>query len=223
MLIDEGQGLWVRRLTDRYEQVRPALFLDRDGVIVEEVHFLSRASDVRLVPGVAATIAKVNRAGFPVIVVTNQSGIARGLFGWPEFVAVQEEIDRQIAIEGAHLDAVLACGYHRSGKAPLDIDHPWRKPGAAMLHRARDLLNLNLSRSYIVGDRISDVMAGLNAGIAGGWLVLTGYGRDHADRMEQQRRQWAKSGFECRTAPTAVEAIEAFLAIAGRLGEVRPV
>lgn len=222
MLIDERQGLWVRQMTDRGRQARPALFLDRDGVIVEEVHFLSKVSDIRLVPGIAAMIARVNRAGFPVVVVTNQSGIARGRFGWPEFVAVQEEIDRRMEAAGARLDAVLACGYHRAGNAPLDLDHPWRKPGAAMLHEARDLLNLDLSRSYIVGDRISDVMAGLNAGIAGGWLVLTGYGSDHAESVDRRRQQWAELGFECRTVPSAVEAVEAFLTIAGTREETRP-
>ncbi len=160
-------------------------------------------------------IAAVNRAGFPVIIiVTNQSGIARGLFGWEDFKAVQDEILARIGAEGAHVDAVFACGYHRCGPPPLNVaDHPWRKPGAAMLRKSAEFFALDLARSYIVGDRVSDLSAGYNAGIAGGWLVRTGHGAGQVELFAQQQESWHRRRFTGDTAPSVVEAIGRFLAL----------
>ncbi len=156
---------------------RPALFLDRDGVVVEEVGYLRRPQDVVLEARAAQTIAAFNRMGAPVVLVTNQSGVARGYFGWPAFEAVQDEIGRRLAAEGAHLDAVFACGYHAGGLGALaEADHPWRKPAPGMLHAAAERLGVDLSRSFIVGDRAQDLAAGRTAGLAGGVHVATGHG-----------------------------------------------
>jgi D-glycero-D-manno-heptose 1,7-bisphosphate phosphatase len=151
---------------------RPALFLDRDGVIVEDTHYLGRPLDVRTIAGAAAAIARCNRLGVPVILVSNQSGIARGLYDWTGFAAVQEALAAELARAGARLDAVFACAHHPDGQAPFNIaDHPWRKPNPGMIVDAAERMALDLSRSWIVGDRASDVAAGRAADLAGGILV----------------------------------------------------
>lgn len=170
--LHDGLGLWAEPLSARGDRARPALFLDRDGVIVEEVGYLHRVEDCRLVPGVADLIAAVGQAGVAVVIVTNQSGIGRGYYGWEEFATVQCHILALLAEQGAYIDMVLACAYHPNARPGFDLaDHAWRKPGCGMLIEAAGALNLDLPRSWIVGDRASDVAAGRAAGIAGGVLV----------------------------------------------------
>jgi len=175
----DADGIWCQILATgpAIDAARPALFLDRDGVIVDEVAYLQRPEDVRLVPGAAAVIAAANRAGVPVVAVTNQSGIGRGLYGWREFAATEARIGEQLAAHGARLDMVLACPYHAEGKPPYRHPaHPCRKPMPGMLVRASARLGLDLPRSWIVGDRATDLAAGRAAGLAGGVHVLTGLG-----------------------------------------------
>ena len=174
-------GCWAWTGVRRFDG-RPALFLDRDGVVVQEVGYLSRAENVVLEAGAAKTIAAFNQAGVPVVLVTNQSGVARGYFGWPAFEAVQGALADRLAADGAHLDAVFACGYHESGLGPLAVaDHPWRKPAPGMLLAAAERLGVGLARSLIVGDRAQDLAAGRAAGLSRGLHVATGHG-DAAER-----------------------------------------
>ncbi len=167
----------------RFTSACPALFLDRDGVIVEEVHYLRKVPDVILVPGAGDVIALANRKNIPVVVVTNQSGLARGMFGWEEFNAVQEEMLRQLNAEsGAFVDAVYACPFHKSGKEPFcHPDHEARKPNPGMLIRAMQALPLVAEGSWIVGDKAGDLQAGARAGLQGGVHVLSGHGRDEGE------------------------------------------
>lgn len=182
----DGVGCWLECLTDDVPAGRPALFLDRDGVIVEETHYLSNPADLRLIDGVAGVIAEFNAQEIPVIVVTNQAGIGRGYYNWSEFAAVQAELIRQLATAGARVDAVLACAYHDEGKAGYGIaDHPWRKPNPGMFRAAAERLKVDLSRSVIVGDKISDLEAGAAAGLSRGVLVLTGYGQQEQAQLER--------------------------------------
>ena len=161
---------------------RGALFLDRDGVVVEDADYLADPQKVRMIPGAAELIAACNAAGTPVVLVTNQSGVARGYFDWAAFDAVQAEIARQLALAGAGWDAALACGYHEKGAGVLAVaDHPWRKPNPGMLHAAARELGLDLPRSVIVGDKAADLAAGKAAGLALGVHVATG----HGDMAEQ--------------------------------------
>lgn len=156
----------------------PALFLDRDGVIVEDVHYLHRPRDVQLLPGAAGAIAAANDCAVPVVVVTNQAGIGRGYYDWSAFAAVLDTMFGMLATEGAVIDAVFACPFHRDALAPYrHADHRGRKPRAGMLQRAASELNLDLPRSWIVGDTVADILAGHAAGLAGGVHVLTGHGR----------------------------------------------
>lgn len=155
----------------------PALFLDRDGAVIEEKYNLSDPAGVALIPGAADTIRWAADRGWHVVLVTNQSGIGRGLFGWPEFAAVQARMTGLLADRGATLDAVLACPFHPQGKGSLRHgDHPTRKPNPGMLLAAAERLDIVLSESWIVGDRVRDIAAGRNAGLAGAVHVATGHG-----------------------------------------------
>ena len=179
-------GIWAELLRPRPGAARrAALFLDRDGVILEEVGYLSRARETRLIDGAARVIARANGRGVPVVVVSNQSGIGRGYFGWSEFAAVQERMIADLAVAGARLDAVFASPHHRSAAPPFGhIDHPARKPNPGMLLRAARMLSLDLGASWIVGDHATDLGAGRNAGLAGGIHVLTGHGTHEGQRRD---------------------------------------
>jgi D-glycero-D-manno-heptose 1,7-bisphosphate phosphatase len=184
---------------------RPALFLDRDGVIVEDTGYLHRPADVRLIAGAAEVIAAANRQGTPVIVLTNQSGIGRGLYGWAEFAATEARIAADLAARQAHLDLVIACPYHPEGKPPYSHPaHPCRKPLPGMVHRAGARLGVDLPRSWIVGDRAADMAAGRAGGLAGGLHVLTGHGQ--TERAAALRL--ASQDFQVRLAETIAVAME---------------
>jgi D-glycero-D-manno-heptose 1,7-bisphosphate phosphatase len=156
---------------------RPALFLDRDGVINEEVEYLSDPARVSLIPGVASAIAQVNAAGVPVVVVTNQSGLARGMFLPSDLARVTARLAALLAAEGARLDATYHCPHHPDGAiAELAIACACRKPGTKLLLDAARDLDLDLPRSALVGDKPSDLRAARTAGCAA-VLVRTGYGR----------------------------------------------
>lgn len=174
----DGVGLWREVLRPPPAgPARPALFLDRDGVIVEDTGYLHEPPLVALIPGAAALIKDCNLAGVPVLVVTNQSGVGRGLYGWADFMAVQARMIALIAQAGAVLDGVLACAYHADGEGAFAIaDHPWRKPGSGMLLSAAETWPIDLTRSWIIGDRAGDLAAGKAAGLTGGVHVLTGHG-----------------------------------------------
>jgi D-glycero-D-manno-heptose 1,7-bisphosphate phosphatase len=199
----ESDGVWCRLGAPAPAAGRPALILDRDGVVVEEAHFLRRPEDVRLVPGAAAVLALARRRGLAVVLATNQSGIARGLFGWAEFAATQARVEELLAAEGAAgFDMVLACPFHPDGRPPYRGEHPCRKPQPGMLLRAAERLGLDLSRSWALGDRARDLEAGRAAGCAGGLLVSTGYG----GAARAAALALATPGFEVRLAKSIAEA-----------------
>jgi D-glycero-D-manno-heptose 1,7-bisphosphate phosphatase len=194
----DKEGVWCQVFRDAHDGApRPALFLDRDGVILEETGYIARPEDAHLVPGAATIIAEANRRGIAVVLITNQAGIACGYFGWDAFAAVQEKLLAALTAAGASVDGVFACPHHAEGQPPYrHPDHPARKPNPGMLHRAQALLRLDLARSWIVGDRAIDVEAGRNAGLAGGVIVATGYGAKPEQRAAAQAL--ATSGFIVR-------------------------
>lgn len=170
----DADDIWCQVFAERQtDGSRPALFLDRDGVIVEEVLYLHRVEDVTLLPGAPEAIAAANQRGWLVVVVTNQAGIAHGYYGWKEFEEVQDAILAGLGRRGARLDAVLACPHHPS--------HPARKPQPGMFLRAAEALNIDLPHSWMVGDKSSDLLAGRAAGLKGGILVMTGHGPAHRE------------------------------------------
>lgn len=155
----------------------PVLFLDRDGVIVEEVNYLHRVEDVRFIDGVAENIAAARRRGWRVAMVTNQAGIGRGYYRWEQFAEVNAFILDWLDGQGALIDVVLAAPYHPEGLAAYrHPDHPMRKPNPGMLLAVADMLKVDLANSVIVGDNVTDLMAGKRAGLGRGVAVLTGHG-----------------------------------------------
>jgi D-glycero-D-manno-heptose 1,7-bisphosphate phosphatase len=156
--------------------VQPAVFLDRDGTINEEVGYLSRLEQLQLFPSSSAAIRILNQRGIPVIVVTNQSGVARGYFKEDFVHEVHSFLQEQLGMEDAHIDAFYYCPHHPTeGLSPYLQVCSCRKPEVGMLQQAARDLHLDLSRSYMVGDMMKDVLAGKKAGTKG-ILVMTGYG-----------------------------------------------
>jgi D-glycero-D-manno-heptose 1,7-bisphosphate phosphatase len=205
-------GLWCEIDPAASLAGRQALFLDRDGVIVVDTHYLCRIEDIRMIDGAAAAIARCNALGIPVVVVTNQAGIGRGYYGWDDFRTVQRALTGELKAAGARLDGVLACAYHGDGREPLRIaGHPWRKPNPGMILEAASRTQLDLSRSWIVGDRAHDLAAGAAAGLAGGTLLAA----DDAER--QAASGLAGARFMVETAPNLAAAVAALID-GGRLG-----
>ncbi len=206
----DDDGLWRElRSPPAPGAPRPALFLDRDGTVIEEVRFLSRPDDVRPIADALAAIVRANALGVPVVFATNQSGIGRGHFGWHEYAAVEERLAALIAKAGGRIDAVYASP-HPPAPDPGD-QSPYRKPAPGMLLRAASDLNLDLGASWIAGDSASDIEAGRRAGLRLGWLAPTGYGaRDAA-----AARSLAGPGF-------AVVVGRGLAALAARLEELVP-
>ena len=155
---------------------RPAVFLDRDGTIIDLVHYLSDPNQVRLIPGAGEAIAKLRRAGYSVVLVTNQSGVGRGFFDETRLGEIHDEMNRQLLTHDARLDGLYFCPVVPTSDDPTVIDHHDRKPGPGMLFRARDELGLDLARSWMIGDSLGDLLAGRNARLRGSLLVRTGYG-----------------------------------------------
>jgi D-glycero-D-manno-heptose 1,7-bisphosphate phosphatase len=166
-------GLWVERIGGRvFPAGRPALFLDRDGTINVDTGYPDNPAAMVLRDGIAPVIETANQRGVPVVVVTNQSGIARGYFGWDAFARVNGRVLDLLSEKNAFVDMVLACAYHEAGRGALAIaDHPMRKPNPGMLLEAGRQLGLDLERSLIVGDKPADMEAGQRAGLKRGWLV----------------------------------------------------
>jgi D-glycero-D-manno-heptose 1,7-bisphosphate phosphatase len=166
--------------------LRPGVFLDRDGTVIEERHFLSRPDDVVLLTTAGETIARLNSLGIPVAVVTNQSGIARGYFSEDRIVEVHARLDELLAPFGARIDSYQYCPHHPvEGIGTYRIDCECRKPKPGMLIRAAGELGIDLSKSLMVGDRLGDLEAGANAGCHSA-LVRTGYGMQTALDFDRQ-------------------------------------
>ena len=185
------------------------MFLDRDGVIVEDTHYLGHAKDVQMLTGAGEAIARCNKLGIPLIVVSNQSGIARGLYDWSGFAAVQGAIAGALAKAGARFDVVFACAHHADGKPPLNVaDHPWRKPNPGMIVAAAERMRLDRARSWIAGDGASDLAAGRAAGLAGGVLIST-----RADEAERASAIQLRGGdFAVDIASSLADAVALLLA-----------
>ena len=147
---------------------RPAVFLDRDGVLIEDTGYLSDPALVRVIDGAPEAIARFNQAGIAVVLVTNQSGIGRGLYGWAEFERVQVAVEGALSEAGAWLDGIWACAYHGEGVGEYRInDHWFRKPNPGMIEEAAREMGLALAGSWMIGDKDSDVEAGTGAGVGG--------------------------------------------------------
>lgn len=167
----------------------PAVFLDRDGTISEEVGYINHIERLRLYPWAAEAILKLNRAGWPVIVITNQSGVARGYFTEKLIQEVHERIASELAARGAKVDAFYYCPHHPTGQVQVyRLDCRCRKPLTGMVEEAAQRFHIDLTASYIVGDTYRDMQLGFSAGLRT-ILLLTGYGRGE---YEHQRHRWPR-------------------------------
>lgn len=165
-------GLWIEALGDLAPfRGRPALFLDRDGTINVDTGYPADPAEIVLIPAIVPVIRAANQAGRATVIVTNQSGIARGYFGWREFEAVNGRVVDLLAADGARIDLVLACAYHEAGEGALKaVDHPMRKPNPGMLEKAAEIAGLDMARSVMVGDKEADMEAGRRAGVSATFL-----------------------------------------------------
>lgn len=156
-----------------------AVFLDRDGTIIEDAEYLRNPEQVRLLPGAAQAIRTLNASQFAVLVVTNQSGIARGLLSVDDYEATERRVDELLAAEGARLDGHSYCPHLPELTGPCDC----RKPGTLLYRQAAERFGIDLPHSWWVGDRVRDVLPARALG-GNGILVLTGAGESEARREE---------------------------------------
>lgn len=150
-----------------------ALFLDRDGTINEEVHYLHRPADFRFVDGIAELCRAAQTAGYLLIVITNQSGIARGYYTETEYRELTAHMEKEFAKQGVRLTDVLHCPYS-------DDAHPNRKPNPGLFLQARDRWNVDMAASLSLGDKERDIAAGRAAGVARNYLLSPDHPTDTA-------------------------------------------
>jgi len=155
-----------------------AVFLDRDGTVNTEVGYLTDLDKLSLIPGAGAAISRLNEAGLKVVLVTNQSGVARGYFTESFVQETHKRLEQLLQNEGARLDGIYYCPHHpTTGKPPYTVACDCRKPGTGLIDRAARDHGIDTRRSFVVGDKWSDVELAHRAG-AHAVLVMTGYAPD---------------------------------------------
>lgn len=170
---------------------RPAVFFDRDGTLIDHVHYLTRPDQVRLAPGAAAALSRLRRRGLACVVVTNQSALGRGLLSEDELAAVHRRMTDLFAAQGIVFDAIYHCPAVPHGSDRTIIEHHDRKPGPGMLERAAQELGLDLAASWMVGDMVSDVLAGEHAGCRESILITDS---NQAQPMAAASTRWRVAG-----------------------------
>jgi len=160
----EATSIFPAQPKTRCGSRRRAVFLDRDGTVIKHVPYLSDPASVQVLPGSADALRRLRRAGFARVLVTNQSAIGRGMLTEERLDQIHTEMNRQLAAKGATVDAIYYCPEAPAGDDRTAVETPDRKPGPGMLLRAAADLELDLATSWMVGDLISDVLAGRNAG-----------------------------------------------------------
>jgi histidinol-phosphate phosphatase family protein len=176
-------------------RVPGAVFLDRDGTVMEDAHYIKSPDQVRLIPGSAAAVKRINEAGIPVIVVTNQSGIGRGLFTVRDYEAVKNRFESLLAQHGAHVDASYYCPDHPSATSPSKC----RKPATKMFEDAIRDFNLDPTNVAYVGDRWRDVVASKTLGGRG--IMISSH-----MTTDEDRRKAGEDGI--KTAPSLQHAVD---------------
>ena len=172
-----------------------AVFLDRDGTLMEDAHHIKSPAQVRLLPGAAAAVRRINDARIPAIVVTNQSGIARGIFTVADYEAVKKHFEDLLGAQGAHIDASYYCPHHPSKDGPCSC----RKPATKMFEDAINDFSLNAANVAYVGDRWRDVVAAKKLGGRG--IMISS-----PMTTDEDRRRAQADGLE--TAPSITEAVD---------------
>jgi D-glycero-D-manno-heptose 1,7-bisphosphate phosphatase len=184
---------------------QPAVFIDRDGTISEEVGYVNHPSRFRLFPYSPVAIKTLNERHWLAILVTNQAGVARGYFSEDVILKVHDRLSSDLSDQDARLDAIYYCAHHPTvGEPPYRLDCDCRKPRAGLIHRAAQDFDIDLGASWMVGDRYSDIELARNAGLRSAF-VLSGYGRGE---WEYQKLQWKyQPDLVCENLLEAVESI----------------
>jgi len=154
-------------------ELRRAVFIDRDGTLITERSYLANPDGVELIPGAVEALSDLRAAGFVLVAVTNQSGIARGLYREEDYHAVAARVDERLAEGGVAVDRTEFCMHHPEVTGPCDC----RKPGTGMHVRAAEALGIDFEGSYFIGDKVTDILPARALG-GQGILVRTGYGRE---------------------------------------------
>ena len=150
-----------------------AVFLDRDGTIIEDVGYLDDCSRMKFLPGAVESIRLLNKSGYKVIIVTNQAGVAKGYFSEDTLKEINSKMLKLMVAQGAYIDKIYYCPHHIEGTIEeYRKECPWRKPNPGMIEEAAREYNLDLKNSYMIGDKISDMEAGRRAGCK--TIFLTG-------------------------------------------------
>ncbi len=158
-----------------------AVILDRDGTIIAEKNYLNRVGDVALIRGAAAALAELRRAGYILIVTTNQSGVARGYLDEKKLKAINRKVVRLLAARGADIAAVYYCPH------PVDGGCACRKPATGMIDAAEKKFHFDPKRSFCIGDKITDIEFGHNAGMKS-IMVTTGHGAEELAEAKRSRK-----------------------------------
>lgn len=170
-----------------------AVFLDRDGTIVEDVGYLNDPKQLQFIPGSIEAIKKLNEAGIKVVVITNQSGVARGLITEDMLQTIDKTLHKWILSGGAHLDGLYYCPHHpEHGVYPYKQTCECRKPHPGLIKRAQRDLDIDLKQSFMIGDKHSDIEAGKRAGVKT-VFVLSGRGREEAGKIKEKPDHTAKN------------------------------
>jgi len=166
---------------------KPAVFIDRDGTISEEVGYVNHPARFHVFPYSAEAIRKLNDNNWLAILVTNQAGVARGYFSEDVITTVHDQLNKELATQKARLDAIYYCAHHPTvGEPPYRLDCDCRKPKVGLIKRATTDFDIDLKSSWMIGDRYSDIELARNAGLRS-TFVLSGYGRGE---WEYQRSAW---------------------------------
>lgn len=179
MAIHPVQWLRVDRAPQRGQ---PALFLDRDGTVIENVPYLNDPEGVLPLEGVEQAIAAFRQSGYAIVVVTNQSGVARNLCTPSQYRAVEGRV--QAVLGRSAPDVTYACPFHPAGTGEFGIEHPSRKPAPGMILDAGERFGIDLARSVMVGDSLGDIEAGLAAGVGRLVHVQTGHGVEQLSNVQ---------------------------------------
>jgi D-glycero-D-manno-heptose 1,7-bisphosphate phosphatase len=177
--------------------LRPAAFLDRDGTLIADVHYLRDPAGVRVLPNIIAPLRRLREAGYALVVITNQSGIARGLISDADYAAVRAQLDALLAADGIALDATYHCPHEPARSGPCEC----RKPGTLLHRQAAQALGLDLSRSLCIGNRFLDVEPAAALGCQG---ILVPSGVTPLEEVQRAER-------EATVAPTLADAVACVL------------
>lgn len=169
--------------------IKPAVFLDRDGVLIHEEHYLSKLEQIQLYDDVAEGLKKLKEKGYLLIMVTNQSGVARGYFNRAFVESAYQKVNQDLSAAGVSLDKMYYCPHHPKGNGPDNIVCDCRKPEPGMILQACEEyhskfdIKIDLKHSFMIGDKLCDIKLAEHAGVTG-IQVRTGHGEEEAEKVE---------------------------------------